>query len=194
MFEAFPKIPRLNREVVITEKLDGTNAQVLITPFNAATDTGDPTALAVSSEFTIRAGSRSRLLTTSNDNYGFARWVTNNSDELFKLGEGRHFGEWWGNGIQRGYGLKHKVFSLFNTHRWSNPDARPACCDVVPVLYQGPFSLEAVDTSVDSLRTLGSYAVQGFLDPEGIIVYHTAANHYFKVTCKDDASPKSMVA
>lgn len=29
-FEGFPKMARLSREVVITEKIDGTNAQVLI--------------------------------------------------------------------------------------------------------------------------------------------------------------------
>jgi hypothetical protein len=29
-FEAFPKIPRLKRDMVITEKIDGTNACVLI--------------------------------------------------------------------------------------------------------------------------------------------------------------------
>ena len=30
-FQPFPKIPRLSREIVITEKIDGTNAQILIT-------------------------------------------------------------------------------------------------------------------------------------------------------------------
>ncbi|MES2133853.1 MAG: RNA ligase family protein [Bacteroidota bacterium] len=30
-FLEFPKMPRLSREVIITEKIDGTNAQLLIT-------------------------------------------------------------------------------------------------------------------------------------------------------------------
>lgn len=30
-FVSFPKMPRLHREIVITEKLDGTNAQVYLT-------------------------------------------------------------------------------------------------------------------------------------------------------------------
>jgi hypothetical protein len=30
-FQAFPKIPRLVRDCVITEKLDGTNASIIIT-------------------------------------------------------------------------------------------------------------------------------------------------------------------
>ena len=30
-FEGFPKIARLSREIVVTEKIDGTNARVCIT-------------------------------------------------------------------------------------------------------------------------------------------------------------------
>lgn len=29
-FEGFEKIPRLNREMIVTEKIDGTNASVLV--------------------------------------------------------------------------------------------------------------------------------------------------------------------
>ena len=32
------------------------------------------------------------------------------------------------------------------------------------------------------LKERGSQAAPGFMDPEGIIVYHTAANQYFKQT------------
>ncbi len=61
-------------------------------------------------------GSRTRWITAQDDNHGFARWVEGNKQELLKLGAGRHFGEWWGSGIQRGYGLQkgEKRFSLFN--------------------------------------------------------------------------------
>lgn len=31
-FQEFPKMARLSRECVITEKIDGTNAQILVTP------------------------------------------------------------------------------------------------------------------------------------------------------------------
>lgn len=34
-FEAFPKISRLRRNVIVTEKIDGTNAQVFIEPIYA---------------------------------------------------------------------------------------------------------------------------------------------------------------
>ena len=30
-FKEFPKIARLNREVIVTEKIDGTNAAVIVT-------------------------------------------------------------------------------------------------------------------------------------------------------------------
>ena len=54
-FTGFPKIPRLSRECVISEKIDGTNACVYI-----------------SNEGDIQAGSHTRWITPQNDNYGFA--------------------------------------------------------------------------------------------------------------------------
>lgn len=46
IFEAFPKIARYKRELVITEKLDGTNAQVAFFPLDTKDDLaaahGDP--------------------------------------------------------------------------------------------------------------------------------------------------------
>lgn len=172
-FEGFPKIPRLAREVIITEKIDGTNGQVYIT------EDGD-----------VFAGSRNKWITPQADNYGFARWVEGNKQELLKLGPGRHFGEWWGNGIQRGYGLKEKRFSLFNVSRWGNPDDRPGCCHVVPLLYQGGFHPLTVDVQVLKLEEQGSVAAPGFMNPEGIVLYHTALGGYFKKTVEKDEAPK----
>lgn len=175
-FEGFPKIARLNREIVITEKLDGTNAQIVIN------ESGE-----------IKVGSRNRWITPKDDNYGFAGWVERNKEEILKLGEGQHFGEWWGNGIQSGYGLKEKRFSLFNTHRWSDDVVRPACCHVVPILYQGIFSQEIINQCIGTLNSEGSVAAPGWMKPEGIIVYHTAANNMFKITCENDEKPKGQV-
>ncbi len=178
VFVEFPKIARLNRDIFINEKIDGTNAQVEIT------EDGD-----------IFPGSRNRFVTLQNDNYGFARWVEGEKAELMKLGPGRHYGEWWGSGIQRAYGLKggEKHFSLFNVARWSDDDLRPACCRVVPTLYRGPFDTNAINDVIERLRTDGSVAAPGFMRPEGVIVYHTASATMFKVTLENDASPKSMV-
>ena len=175
-FISFPKIGRLSRDIVITEKLDGTNAQVCIT------DDGE-----------MLFGSRNRWITPDDDNHGFARWGSEHREELVQLGPGRHFGEWWGAGIQRRYGLKEKRFSLFNAGRWSE-DKRPACCHVVPVLYAGPFDASAIDETLQKLVDEGSAAAPGFMDPEGIIVFHSATRTNFKKTIKDDDAPKSLAA
>ncbi len=174
-FIPFPKMPRLSREIVVTEKLDGTNAQVYISEWGE-----------------LFTGSRNRWIYPGDDNYGFSAWAHANGEELLKLGPGRHFGEWWGAGIQRRYGLAEKRFSLFNVGRWSS-DNVPACCSVAPVLYSGEFTTAAVEAIIESLRVNGSVAAPGFMDPEGIIVFHTAAREAFKKTLRDDESPKSLV-
>jgi len=172
-FVAFEKIPRLSREIVITEKIDGTNAQVYISEDG----------------LTMKVGSRNRWLTLDNDNFGFCKWATENQEELLKLGPGRHYGEWWGLGIQRGYGLKEKRFSLFNVGRW-NTETAPKCCGVVPTLYVGDFLEEAITDALWSLENHGSEAAQGFMSPEGIVIYHTASKQRFKKTLVDDEKPK----
>lgn len=175
-FIPFPKIPRLRRGCVITEKIDGTNAQIVIDP-----------------EGNVRAGSRNRWITPDDDNYGFAQWVNDNQDQIRDtLGEGQHFGEWWGNGIQRGYGLKRKKFSLFNTGRWVSLDSD--LIDVVPVLYQGDFTTTVVDEVLEGLREGGSLAATGFMKPEGVVVFLPAARNYFKVLIENDHLAKGQAA
>lgn len=167
-FESFPKISRLSGlSCVITEKIDGTNAQVFIS------NDGD-----------VLAGSRNRWVTPEDDNYGFASWVETNEQDLRQLGPGRHFGEWWGSGIQRRYGLNEKRFSLFNTGRWSTE--RPSCCGVVPVLYAGLFSMDAIQETLGRLKETGSIAAPGFMDPEGVVVFIPKVNIMFKRTYDGD--------
>lgn len=181
-FKAFPKIPRIVKSffVTITEKIDGSNGQIMITPFETA-DGFDKYVLTSINGMTIRVGSRGRWVIPGKetDNYGFAGWVYRNALEVLKLGEGQHFGEWYGNGIQCGYGLDEKRFALFNARRWTAPyqavktghdAAFPNCMEVVPVLYQGAFTQEAIDTCMGRLFTEGSVLVPGFKNPEGIIV------------------------
>lgn len=196
-YPAFSKIPRLHRDVVITEMIDGTNAQVFIQP-------RDDTPLASweipvgandGENYKLSAGSRTRWITPDDDNHGFARWVWQNADELVELGPGHHYGEWWGLGINRGYGLQEKRFSLFNTSRWSDLNARPACCDVVPILTSGGGEklTHLVANAIYNLETMGSFAAPGYDRPEGIVIYHTAANVLFKVTLEKDAVRKTEV-
>lgn len=164
-FQAFPKLSRLMRDVVITEKIDGTNAQVCI-----------------GEDGTVRAGSRTRWITPQDDNFGFAAWVRDNEEALRGLGVGRHFGEWWGRGIQKGYGLSERRFSLFNVSRWRDEATRPSCCHVVPILYEGPFSERVIVETAIALHGGGSQAAPGFMHPEGLVIYHTAGNVLFKYT------------
>jgi hypothetical protein len=165
-FMPWPKTPRISKSffVTITEKLDGTNAQFTI----------------VGGEI-VSVGSRNRHITPGKetDNYGFAGWVERNASELVKLGDGRHYGEWYGNGIQIGYGLDHKRFALFDARRWRKfyedhkegyDNGFPNCLEVVPVLYQGSFTDRVVNDCMARLETAGSVAVPGFMRPEGIIV------------------------
>lgn len=176
-FQEFPKIARLSREIVITEKIDGTNGSITITEGEC-----------------FLVGSRSRFITPQDDNFGFAKWCVENHAELTKLGVGTHYGEWWGSGIQRGYGLPkgEKRFSLFNVSRWGDDAVRPACCHVVPVLYRGPFETAAINGRLDVLAINGSVAAPGFMNPEGIIIFHTAANLCFKKTIVKDEVPKAI--
>jgi len=185
-FESFQRIARLSREIVITEKIDGINAQLHID------DTGT----------VLKIGSRNRWLRDTEDNFGFYKWAMEHRGELLALGPGRHFGEWFGAGIQRRYGLTEKRFSLFNVHRWVDAfdtfsPARlekqgycPPCCSVVPVLYRGPFSESQINTTMGDLARSGSRAVPGFMQPEGIVIYHTAAKVLFKKTFEHDAEGK----
>ncbi len=218
-FQEFPKIARLSRECVVTEKIDGTNAQVIIEEAamiadwtgSAATPWLTKVADAEGKEYGIAAGSRTRYITIHADNHGWANWVLLHAKDQLALGVGRHFGEWWGSGIQRGYGLSkgEKRFSLFNVARWheagaepyvaiggdprqppKSSDAAPSSCHVVPVLYRGEFSTEQVGTQLERLRALGSVAAPGFQKPEGVVCYHIAANLYFKKTIEKDSEHK----
>ena len=211
LFTKFDSIPRLRRDMIVTEKIDGTNAQVCIIDEAAEGFLGLPAAtpIAQAEHLFLYAGSRKQWITPDTDNYGFARWVMNHTEELLTLGPGHHFGEWWGQGIQRKYGMNHKVWSLFNRKRWHTAasgswtapvDAEvlstlaPECCDVVPILGWGEFDLDIIDVCLHQLEVQGSSAAPGFRKPEGIVVWHRAANQLFKQTFFNDGVPKGRPA
>ncbi len=188
-FTPFPKIARWNRDTIITEKIDGTNAQIYLTD-----EFHDGLFVVKVADLWIYAGSRNKWLATGHknqDNFGFAAWVKEHADDLVKLGPGRHFGEWWGQGVQRGYGLDEKRFSLFNVVRWQgNPDL-PKCCHVVPLLWTDtamPCSW-VISGWMDELIRSGSRAAD-FDRPEGIVIHHTQSRQSFKVTLENDEGGK----
>lgn len=220
-FQKFNKIPRLNRNCTITEKIDGSNAQVFIYNSEEPLFPDTPIENIVTKSFIdtyslfekdgvyIFAGSRTRWLTTekNGDNHGFAKWVQDNAEELLKLSEGRHYGEWYGKGINRNYGLDHHKFALFNVSKWHKNEPRlisidpktkeekytkecPKCCDVVPIIAKGLFTTDLIESSIQCLKDNGSFAKIGFMKPEGIIVFHEASGKLFKVTCENDEKPK----
>lgn len=206
-FKAWPQVSNLTDEVTVTEMIDGAGAfaiHIERLKFNQATG-----------EITIRAGdvidyesgemafyrltaqSRTRLITPKDDTQGFAKWVADNSSGLVSaLGEGIHYGEWWGYKINRGYGLPKgdKRFSLYNTERWTHLDGKQVpglYC--VPVLDSGSLfqdtwsSLKTpVHIAVDILRQSGSQAAPGFKDPEGVVVFHTGGRVMFKYRFDED--------
>lgn len=230
-FQEWPKIARLFRDITITEKIDGTNAAIIVKPveedneFSALiVDSANPHfGMRMASGFMSKGGpylarfveieegsflvgaqSRKQLITPEADNFGFASWVYDHAGPLAAmLGTGRHFGEWWGSGIQRGYGLAkgEKRFSLFNVHRYGetvvewNPvieDELGGAVSVVPTLYRGLFDTDIVNSKVDELREIGSLAAPGFMKPEGVIVHHSAGNDLYKVTLENDGVPKGL--
>src|SRR5262245_3083508 len=83
-FQKFPKMGRLDQVyMTITQKIHGTNAQIVI------------------KDGEIRTGCRTRYLDASkdNDNFGFDAFVQENKQEFIdKLGNGRFYGEWAGPG------------------------------------------------------------------------------------------------
>lgn len=179
-FTPWPKTPRLSKSLmVITEKIDGTNAAVGF----EVDDTG---------QYRIYTQSRKRIITPTDDNFGFAAWAYEHQESLFHdLGFGLHFGEWWGSGIQRGYGLPkgEKRFSLFNTARFAEDrdDLSTPGLGVVPVLgmYTGFETIEAHEAMI-RLRLRGSYAAPGFMNPEGICIFIREAGKVFKMTFEGD--------
>lgn len=206
-FRAWPKIARMNRPMLISEKVDGTNAAVIISdevPFGygAGEFVGSGTIVNLDEATDgwrpvyVSAQSRTRVITPgkNTDNHGFARWVADNAEQLaHALDVGYHFGEWYGKGINRGYGLDEKRFMLFNIERHAAAvalDLFPSNVEVATILYEGPFDTDEANSWVRYLRDHGSQHVPGFTNPEGIVVFHKQGHLSFKATCVADEKPK----
>ncbi len=164
-FKPWPKIKRDNPYgVTITEKIDGTNACIVIKDGEIAA-----------------VQSRKRFIGIDSDNYGFAGWVYANEEALLGLGDGHHFGEWAGEGIQKNpLKMEGKHFFLFNTRRW-NPDNPnlPECCSVVPVLFEGGLKPGKVDELLTDMKEDDSVI------HEGLVVFYHAFDMMTKHTIKE---------
>lgn len=162
LFKAWPKIPRDRTNMItITEKIDGTNACVIIQEGEI-----------------VGYQSRNRMIKLGDDNMGFAFWADSKKEQLVKLGDGYHYGEWAGPGIQKNpHMLSEKQFFLFNTFR--PHESLPEGVHQVPVLYQGPYTLAAVDGTFEDLW---HNAAKAEYIPEGIIIYNHDSRSYMKKT------------
>lgn len=202
MFQRFASLTRFSHDWVITEKIDGTNACIIIEPDERMV-CGDAeydfAMIAKVGNYAVYAQSRNNLIYPGKDNAGFAGWVKDNIEQLVEiLGKGRHYGEWCGAGIQRRYGLATKKFALFDTHRWRDFAGHPdggllgGQLTVVPVLEEG-----YMDNPGDKalgvmarLKEFGSAFAPGFMDPEGVVMRHGPSNTVFKKTFDYDEQGK----
>lgn len=194
-FKKWSSTPRFHKGLHITEKIDGTNACVIIY------------------DGQVKAQSRKRIITPDNDNYGFAKWVYENAGALTDaLGYGYHYGEWYGEGIQKNpLKIEGKRFALFNTWHWARPENAERLemvdgLEHVPVLHDerlhGTANWETIPLILQDLMTWGSKVQaapehvdydEGWLvkpKPEGIIVWHRETQQKYKILLENDAFHK----
>lgn len=178
-FKSFPDIKKLGSTVfTVTQKIHGTNAQVTIVPIpdnieDAAEwmkKEGSYHTVEINDKyFALFVGSRTRWIVPGDDNYGFAAFIYANKQAFVeKLGEGQHFGEWAGPGINSGEGLTEKTFVLFDFWRY-DPANLPPQTVLVPVLYKDKFDLGVIESVMLDLKTNGSKLAPGFMRPEGVV-------------------------
>lgn len=188
-FVPWPKIWRDPLTMIITEKMDGTNGQIII---QRVEEPNNMPVTYTNDEYRILVGSRRRYIQPesvsgqkASDNYGFAAWVLENAEVLIEtLGIGQHFGEWCGPGIQGNpLKLEKKIFYLFNVNRWLpsliiDPNwPSHIGLSVVPVLHEGPADEE-------NIEKIMLYLKENSPESEGIVVYYPQANYMRKLTFK----------
>jgi hypothetical protein len=181
-FAAYPKLGRLARgEMTITEKIDGTNACVVVEDGQIA--------LVQSRKCIILPEGTSPTL---RDNAGFAGWVYAHAAKIAEaLGEGRHYGEWAGPGIQKNpLDMIEKRFFLFNTNRFPldrivHIQRSVAHISVVPTLYTGDFCMDTIHEILRTLVEQGTQVAQAGSGAYGEGVVVSVFGSKFKMT-RDD--------
>lgn len=222
-FKAWGSTPRWHKGLHITEKINGTHGGISVQEFSfgyhAGTETPDDAKLVFSSEvddsgdpkreYLVRAQSRKRIITPNNDNFGFAQWVWDNAYGLANmLGFGYHYGEWYGEGIQKNpLGVSGRRFALFNTWHWAGKgnverlrDSGVPGLTHVPVLHDeqthGPATWGTIPSILIDLMLNGSKAdgAQEGSKPEGIVVWQRETKQRYKILLEEDDKHKWQVA
>lgn len=172
MFPKYPKTLRYeNLRVVITEKIDGTNGLIEISPDG------------------VRFGSRNCYLNEHKDNYGFFNFFSQFENRIMESFSPEYdglvhiYGEWFGAGIQRTYGLKEKYFMPFSPY-WANTLIEVGVPNIVPPyqFYAGKMDSVREEMAFQTLKEEGSQLVPGWKRPEGIIIHYLDNNLKIKRT------------
>lgn len=165
-FKPWPKIQRLKTNTVtISEKIDGTNACVVIQE----------------GKF-VGCQSRNKIIKPGDDNMGFASWAYERQELLTELGEGYHYGEWAGPGIQKNpHCLPEKRFYLFDTRRHEFHDQTPmeGIVFVVPMFYVGEY-IKPDGYTKEWLNEFGVANGNQEANPEGVMYYFHAFRTHIK--------------
>lgn len=226
-FKSWGSTPRFHKGLHITEKINGTNAGVSIQGFSyghhVRNEIPSDAILVVDDEknveYLVRAQSRKRIITPGDDNFGFAAWVWDNAEGLANLlGFGYHYGEWYGEGIQKNpLAVKGRWWALFNTWHWGRKEnlerleaAGIPGLTTVPVLHDeqthGPADYNTIPDALEYLAVFGSRA-KGYMTvpnahkmdfhvegPEGIIVWQRETQQRYKILLREDDKHKWEVA
>lgn len=198
-FKSWGSTTRENKNKTITEKLDGTNACI------------------VAQDGKVTAQSRKRIITPDDDNYGFAKWVYDNAGALLDtLGYGYHYGEWYGEGIQKNpLGIEGKRFALFHATKYTEGNGfdleRVDELETVPLLHHGQCDVWTLPKIMEDLEIYGTkvkgaktekiytgipglegteYVYEKAAEAEGIIIWNNETRTRTKMLLKDDAFHK----
>lgn len=202
-FKSWGSTTRENKNKTITEKIDGTNACIVI--YNGK----------------VSAQSRKRIITPDDDNYGFAKWVYDNAGVLMDtLGYGYHYGEWYGEGIQKNpLGIEGKRFALFWATKYTEQNGyelnKVDGLETVPLLHHGQCDVWTIPNIMQDLDTYGSkvvgakttlvgsevpgmgdlvYQYNRAASAEGIIIWNNETRTRTKMLLENDAFHKWEVA
>ena len=165
----FPDVFEIGEEVIATEKIHGCNSRA---------GKIDGVKMAGSMEIRRKMPEEDKMKTNT---YWFPWTIPQVSAMITDLSliykQVIVFGEIYGNGIQKGYNydsaagyVGFKVFDIFTDGNFIDHDEMVYLCQtygvqMVPVLYRGPFSLEAIKNVSDGPTTIGDGNIR-----EGVVV------------------------
>jgi len=160
--------------IIITEKMDGTNGCIII-----------------KDGIIIGVQSRTKLLSIDDDNYGFFAWCAEHAAHIIDvLGDGRHYGEFCGPGINKNrHDLGQRAFFIFNTFVYPTiPES--AYIKKIDLIYTGKYSDLEIRKASFYINLRGMRF--GYC-PEGFVVFYEAFGGYIKHITRSTDMRKNKV-